>query len=123
MSTKPKHPISKAITDVRKGAGVTQVQLADAMNLIQPYISAWETFRIPSVEQIHDIEVALKLPAGTILRRAGYVLDADNMTLEQRVAMDSTISRDTRRVLLSVLEADRLKGQRPEDRRQSKRPE
>lgn len=109
--TAAKHPLGKAIREARKEQDISQVELADRLGLAQPYVSAWETFRVPTVDQVADIETALKLPAGAILRSAGYVTDTDVMTLEQRIAIDSTISRAARQTLLSVVVADRLREQ------------
>ena len=57
----------------RTGADVTAFLQAAGMVVDQNKVSAWKRDRVPSLEQLAEIEAAHQLPRGWILWRAGYI--------------------------------------------------
>jgi transcriptional regulator with XRE-family HTH domain len=79
---------------------MTQVQLAEALGVPQVYVSRWETSRVPTNGQVGKIEKALGLPAGTLLRRAGYI--ADGVDVRAAVMADPNLTPDYRDIVLNT---------------------
>ena len=61
---------AQAVVDFLKAAGMTNVYLEKVAN--------WKRDRVPSLEQMAEIECAHGLPRGWILWRAGYI-DAEGL--------------------------------------------
>ena len=97
------HPVCRAIRELRTEQGMTQVELATKLDLLQPYVSAWERDRIPTVDQIRNLEVAMKVAPGSVLRRAGYITPLDNMQLEHHIKLDQNLSDESKKFLLDAL--------------------
>jgi transcriptional regulator with XRE-family HTH domain len=56
------------IRDARSITGVSQMKLAQLMQVSQPLVSSWECGRVtPSIDDIIGIETALQLDAGSLL--------------------------------------------------------
>ena len=61
------------IREHRTEAGVSQVELADRLDVSQPLVSAWECGKvIPCVDDLVAIERALKVSKGRILMKVAY---------------------------------------------------
>lgn len=96
--------VCQAVRAVRLEKGISQVQVAEALNLLQPYVSAWERFRVPTVDQIRQIEGVLGVAPGTILRRAGYVEDIASMRIEHHIKLDPDLSAESKKALVEFLD-------------------
>lgn len=59
-----------AIRAARQAAGVTQAELAARLGVAQPHVSRWERHVRPSVGRLAQIERALDIPVGTLMRAA-----------------------------------------------------
>ncbi len=60
----------------RYRAEMTQTELATLLGVSQGSISAWESGSVPlTCEQVAHVELALRLPLGTLLTEAGYVAE------------------------------------------------
>lgn len=57
----------------RTGTDVTAFLKAAGMVVDQNKVSAWKRDRVPTIEQLAEIEQAHGLPRGWILWRAGYI--------------------------------------------------
>jgi len=56
--------------EFRQGAGLSQDELADRMDVSTPYISMLESGkRYPSIEMLIRVAIALEVQPGTILNR------------------------------------------------------
>ncbi len=70
--------ICAAIRALRESKQLTQSELATALEIEQSYVSRWERVRVPDAETLWLIEtVGLGLPAGSVLRAAGFIDDPD----------------------------------------------
>jgi transcriptional regulator with XRE-family HTH domain len=60
---------------IRRARGdITQAELASRVGVVQSAVSAWEAGDVDlTCEQVRAIEVALDVPIGTLLERAGFV--------------------------------------------------
>lgn len=81
---------------------MTQTELADKMGTTQPQVVQWEKDRVPGVDQVADLERAMKLPGGYLLRAAGYVDEV--RTVEDAVANDDSLLPGYRQVVLMTYE-------------------
>lgn len=93
-------PISAAIRDARQQAGLSQEQLGALVQRSQSVITKWENHQEPRLDELAHVEQVLELPAGFLLRAAGYVDEAD--TTEERIASDSALPRAARRALVEA---------------------
>lgn len=97
--------LGKAIYDTRTAAGISQGDLADAIEVAQPRISDWEAGQ-PEVERALDvlaaIEEACERPRGHILKRAGYVEDITDA--RTAIIDDPLLDAAAREAVLGVYE-------------------
>jgi|SRR5215471_17798515 len=84
---------------------VTQAELAKRMGYLnQQIFSRYEAGRLePTVSTIYQIEEALGVPHGTVLRNAGMIDDVD--TVEARILADPKLRPDLAEVVLSTYSA------------------
>lgn len=101
--------LGEAIHAVRVAAGLSQQDLAVALDVAQPRISDWEAGQ-PDVERALDtlaeIERVCGRPRGHILRRAGYLADGP---IDARTALadDPHLDEAARESVLEVYEVFR----------------
>lgn len=77
--------LSDAFRDVYESAGVSQVQIADALEGVdQPAVSKWARgLRPPPLWSLPVVETLCGVAKGTILRQAGFI--ADELDLETAI--------------------------------------
>lgn len=105
--------IGAAIRKARAAASMSQTTLGELVGLDQGTVSLWEQGkREMSLDQIGQVEAALGKPKGWLLVAAGCV--AEVRTVPAALAMDGTISADSRELLLGAYErAVALAAERP----------
>ena len=70
------------IKEARQLTNVSQMRLAELMEVSQPLVSSWECGRVtPSIDDIVGIEIALHLNAGTLLSAIAYNLSEDSFAV------------------------------------------
>ena len=75
--------LSAALRATYQEAGVSQVDIAEALNTDQPTVSRWARgMRRPPLDALPTVERLCGVPVGTILRRAGYVEDIELDTVQ-----------------------------------------
>lgn len=102
------NPINKAFAAAweRKGEGINQTNIAPLMGKHQTDVSKWLVGdRQPPLEYLPAIEKALGLPVGTILRRAGFVEDAQDSV--NAVLADPLLSRASREMIARLIVSER----------------
>lgn len=68
--------LSEVFRQTYEAAGLSQVDIAEALGVDQPTVSKWARgMRRPPLDALPIVERMAGLRAGTILRRAGYVDD------------------------------------------------
>jgi transcriptional regulator with XRE-family HTH domain len=101
--TRQEHPILCAIRETREERGITQEALGTAIGRAQNSISKLERGaekEPPTVDEVAAIEVALGVPKGYILRKAGYVVPMT--TVEDLIMSDPGLSPPNRQAVLAV---------------------
>lgn len=94
-----KVPIGQVIKEARED--LTQDELAHRAGLAQPQISRWERGEAsPSLDEVEQIEIALGLPRGFLLKAAGYA--QDTTTTEDAIRTDPALKPDYRRFIVEV---------------------
>ncbi len=68
-------PVCAAIRRAREAAGLTQSDLAIRVGVRQAHVSRWEHGVRPTLERLAEIERALQIRRGDLLRAAGFVDD------------------------------------------------
>ncbi len=102
--------ICAAIRNIREAQGLTQAEVAERVGAPQSYMSRWETSRVPNLEDLWTIEtVGMNVPAGTILREAGFVAKAPGESGGVVDAINSSpgLTAPAKRILLAAFEAAR----------------
>ena len=85
----------------RERGGRSQTDLADLIAVRQATWSDWERGKSkPTVEQIRRIEQVLGVPAGYLLRAAGFVDDPTTRTTAEAIMADPDLDPDFKRTLL-----------------------
>lgn len=90
--------VREAVRQARESQKVTQEQLADRLGVAGVYVSRWENGSRPiHLWRIPQIEDALGLSRGTILRNAGLVDAGDSV--EDAIDRDLDLDGDARHLL------------------------
>ena len=95
--------LSTAMRATYQEAGVSQTDIADALNTDQPTVSRWARgMRRPPLDALPVIERLCGVPLGTILRRAGYVEYPAELDTEQAIRSDPRLGDESRTTLLHL---------------------
>lgn len=97
--------LSEAFRQTYESAGVSQLDIAVALDVDQPTVSKWARgMRRPPLDALPVTERLCGVPKGTILRMAGYVEDLDAGSVEQAVKADPRLTPRYRRDVMSFFE-------------------
>lgn len=100
--------LSEAFRATYEEAGVSQEDIAAALDVDQPTVSKWARgMRRPPIDALPITERLCNVKLGTILRRAGYV--DDDLDARAMLVADPELTTGNRRVVLRVY--DSLRGQ------------
>lgn len=100
--------ICAAIRTIREAQGLTQTEVAERVGAPQSYMSRWERSRVPNHEDLWTIEVVgLGVPAGTVLREAGFVAKAfgESGGVEDAISTSPKLSTTEKRMLIAAYRA------------------
>jgi transcriptional regulator with XRE-family HTH domain len=96
--------LSEAFRQTYEAAGVSQLDIAAALDVDQPTVSKWARgMRRPPLDALPVTERLCTVTKGTILRRAGYVDDLGG-GVREAVLADPDLSEDDRRTLIGFYE-------------------
>lgn len=97
--------LSDAFRDVYESAGISQVQIAEALpDVDQPTVSKWARgVRPPPLWVLPQVERLCAVPKGRILRLAGFV-DPD-LSVEAAIAQDPALDDASRRAMVTSYRA------------------
>lgn len=90
--------LMEAIREARRER-MTQVELSERLGVKQSYVSRWETEAAPLRPMVAQIEEALDLPAGTLMRQAGYV---EGLKVEDAIRSDLRLTPALQEQMLSA---------------------
>ena len=94
--------LSEAFRQTYESAGVSQLDIAAALDVDQPTVSKWARgMRRPPLDALPVTEQLAGVPKGTILRLAGYV-DDSNVDVAAAILADPRLNDGDRLVLLDV---------------------
>lgn len=103
--------LSDAFRQAYQDAGLTQTEVAAALQqrgwrkVEQSLVSKWARgMAKPPLEVLPDLDDICGVPLGTILHLAGFVADAESVTVEQAIRLDPDLTADDRRTLLGFYE-------------------
>jgi len=64
---------AKVIKDARRYGNISQVRLAQLLNISQPLVSSWECGKVtPGIDDVARIEQVLGVPEGSLLMDIAY---------------------------------------------------
>lgn len=78
---------------------MTQTELGERLGVKQSYVSRWEIDYPPQRATVARIEEALDLPAGTLMREAGY---AEGLSVEDAIRSDLRLTPANQQMLLNA---------------------
>lgn len=98
--------LSTAMRATYQAAGVSQVDIADALGTDQPTVSRWARgARRPPLDALPVIEQLCRVPKGTILRRAGYVEDVDDLDVRAAIMADPRLPDIAKQMLADAYDS------------------
>jgi transcriptional regulator with XRE-family HTH domain len=114
-----KRSLHEEVRSARQRAGLTQAELGKRLGVSQRKISRWEDGVGLGPNQVTLIEIALELPRGSLLARAGHV----HLDTVLAISEDNRLEEDDRQALLRAYRSairdphDRTSGEAEPDRR------
>ena len=96
---------NEQLTKLRKRNNITQIELANLMNVKQYVISSWETGRSePNISQIIKLSNIFKIPTDYLLDRAIIIASSENEFNNVIENINKDIKDDFTKDLIEILE-------------------
>ena len=98
-------PFNDQLTKLRKRNNITQIELANLMNVKQYVISSWETGRSePNISQIIKLSDIFKIPTDYLLDRHIIITNSENEFNKVIENINKDIKDDFTKNLIKILE-------------------